>query len=199
MSKTIKIFVPIFLSFILIYSYVTPFIKTSESISQEVFRLHILANSDSDEDQSLKLKVRDKILTESKSLFINCKNLNDVITTSKNNIDYFEKLANECIKENGYNYETKVYVDKEYFNTREYEKITLPSGVYNALKIEIGEAKGHNWWCVMFPAICLPAVSDDEINSILNEDEIELINSNNKYEIRFKIVEIYEKIKSKLQ
>lgn len=199
MSKTIKIFVPIFLSFILIYSYVTPFIKTSESISQEVFRLHILANSDSDEDQSLKLKVRDKILTESESLFINCKNLNDVITTSKNNIEYFEKLANECIKENGYNYETKVYVDKEYFNTREYEKITLPSGVYNALKIEIGEAKGHNWWCVMFPAICLPAVSDDEINSILNEDEIELINSNNKYEIRFKIVEIYEKIKSKLQ
>lgn len=198
MSKTIKIFVPIFLSFILIYSYVTPFIKTSESISQEVFRLHILANSDSDEDQSLKLKVRDKILTESESLFINCKNLNDVITTSKNNIEYFEKLANECIKENGYNYETKVYVDKEYFNTREYEKITLPSGVYNALKIEIGEAKGHNWWCVMFPAICLPAVSDDEINSILNKDEIELINSNNKYEIRFKIVEIYEKIKSKL-
>lgn len=199
MSKTIKIFVPIFLSFILIYSYVTPFIKTSESISQEVFRLHILANSDSDEDQSLKLKVRDKILTESESLFINCKNLNDVINFSKNNIDYFEKLANECIKENGYNYETKVYVDKEYFNTREYEKITLPSGEYNALKIEIGEAKGHNWWCVMFPAICLPAVSDDEINSILNEDEIELINSNNKYEIRFKIVEIYEKIKSKLQ
>lgn len=199
MSKTIKIFVPIFLSFILIYSYVTPFIKTSESISQEVFRLHILANSDSDEDQSLKLKVRDKILTKSESLFINCKNLNDVINVSKNNIDYFEKLANECIKENGYNYETKVYVDKEYFNTREYEKITLPSGVYNALKIEIGEAKGHNWWCVMFPAICLPAVSDDEINSILNEDEIELINNNNKYEIRFKIVEIYEKIKSKFQ
>ena len=199
MSKTIKIFVPIFLSFILIYSYVTPFIKTSESISQEVFRLHILANSDSDEDQSLKLKVRDKILTKSESLFINCKNLNDVINVSKNNIDYFEKLANECIKENGYNYETKVYVDKEYFNTREYEKITLPSGVYNALKIEIGEAKGHNWWCVMFPAICLPAVSDDEINSILNEDEIELINNNKKYEIRFKIVEIYEKIKSKLQ
>lgn len=199
MSKTIKIFVPIFLSFILIYSYVTPFIKTSENISQEVFRLHILANSDSDEDQSLKLKVRDKILTESESLFINCKNLNDVINVSKNNINYFKKLANECIKENGYNYETKVYVDKEYFNTRKYEKITLPSGVYNALKIEIGEAKGHNWWCVMFPAICLPAVSDDEINSILNEDEIELINSNNKYEIRFKIVEIYEKIKSKLQ
>ena len=199
MSKTIKIFVPIFLSFILIYSYVTPFIKTSESISQDVFRLHILANSDSDEDQSLKLKVRDKILTKSESLFINCKNLNDVINVSKNNIDYFEKLANECIKENGYNYETKVYVDKEYFNTREYEKITLPSGVYNALKIEIGEAKGHNWWCVMFPAICLPAVSDDEINSILNEDEIELINNNNKYEIRFKIVEIYEKIKSKFQ
>ena len=90
MSKTIKIFIPIFLSFILIYSYVTPFIKTSESISQEVFRLHILANSDSDEDQSLKLKVRDKILTKSESLFINCKNLNDVINVSKNNMSDIE-------------------------------------------------------------------------------------------------------------
>lgn len=198
MSKTIKIFVPIFLVTTLIITYIAPFIETSENISEEVFRLHILANSDSDEDQNLKLKVRDRILNSSQELFLNCSTIDEVIKVSENNISYFENQAKECIKENGYNYKVNVYVDKEYFNTREYDTITLPSGIYNALKIEIGRAQGHNWWCVMFPAICLPAVSEDEINSILSEEEIKLINSSNKYEIRFKIVEIYEKIKSKL-
>lgn len=199
MSKTIKLFIPIFLIILIIGSYVSPFIKTSENISNQIFRLHILANSDSTEDQQLKLKVRDNILVNSEELFKNCKTLEEIINVSNQNIKYFQKIAENTIKENGYTYPVKVYVDKEYFNTRHYDKITLPSGIYNALKIEIGAAKGHNWWCVMFPAICLPAVSDDEINKILSDDEIELINSNDKYEIRFKIVEIYEKIKSNIK
>lgn len=199
MSKTIKLFIPIFLIILIIGSYVSPFIKTSENISNQIFRLHILANSDSAEDQQLKLKVRDNILVSGEELFKNCKTLEEIIDVSNQNIKYFQKIAENTIKENGYTYSVKVYVDKEYFNTRHYDKITLPSGIYNALKIEIGAAKGHNWWCVMFPAICLPAVSDDEINKILSDDEIELINSNDKYEIRFKIVEIYEKIKSNIK
>ncbi len=199
MSKIIKLFIPIFLIMLIISSYVSPFIKTSENISNQIFRLHILANSDSIEDQQLKLKVRDNILANSEELFTNCQTLEEIINVSKQNIKYFQKIAENTIKENGYTYPIKVYVDKEYFNTRHYDKITLPSGIYNALKIEIGKAKGHNWWCVMFPAICLPAVSDDEINKILSDDEIELINSNDKYEIRFKIVEIYEKIKSNIK
>ncbi len=199
MSKIIKLFIPIFLITLIISSYVSPFIKTSENISSQIFRLHILANSDSIEDQQLKLKVRDNILANSEELFTNCQTLEEIINVSKQNIKYFQKIAENTIKENGYTYPIKVYVDKEYFNTRHYDKITLPSGIYNALKIEIGKAKGHNWWCVMFPAICLPAVSDDEINKILSDDEIELINSNDKYEIRFKIVEIYEKIKSNIK
>ncbi len=198
MNKTMKIFVPIFLFLLLISAYVTPFIQTSERISDDVFRLHILANSDNEEDQQLKLKVRDAVLKKGQNVFTDCSSLEDIIASCESNIDLFEETATECIKENGYNYSVNAYVDKEYFNTREYEEITLPSGIYNALKIEIGEAKGHNWWCVMFPAICLSAVSDSEMNNILDEEEIELINSDNKFEIRFKIVEIYEKIKSKL-
>lgn len=198
MNKTIKIFVPIFLLLLLISAYVTPFIQTSERISEDVFRLHILANSDDEEDQQLKLKVRDAVLEKGQSVFTDCSSLDEIIYSCENNIDLFEKTAEECIKENGYNYSVNAYVDKEYFNTREYEEITLPSGIYNALKIEIGEAKGHNWWCVMFPAICLSAVSDNEINHILDDEEIDLINSDSKFEIRFKIVEIYEKIKSSL-
>lgn len=199
MNKTMKIFVPIFLFLLLISAYVTPFIQTSERISDDVFRLHILANSDNEEDQQLKLKVRDAVLKKGQNMFTNCSSLEEIIASCESNIDLFEETATECIKENGYNYSVNAYVDKEYFNTREYEEITLPSGIYNALKIEIGEAKGHNWWCVMFPAICLSAVSDSEMNNILDEEEIELINSDNKFEIRFKIVEIYEKIKSKIK
>ena len=198
MNKTIKIFVPIFLFLLLISAYVTPFIQTSERISDDVFRLHILANSDDEEDQALKLKVRDAVLEKGQNVFTDCKSLEEIINSCESNIDLFEKTAQECILENGYNYSVNAYVDKEYFNTREYEEITLPSGIYNALKIEIGEAKGHNWWCVMFPAICLPAVSDNEINDILDDEEVDLINSNNKFEIRFKIVEVYERIKSSL-
>lgn len=199
MSKTVKIFIPLFLMILILTSYVAPFVKTSENISNEVFRLHILANSDTNEDQSLKLKVRDEILKSGESLFINCNSLDEIISVSSNNVDYFKNVAENCIRENGYNYNVNVYVDKEYFNTRKYDKITLPSGIYNALKIEIGEAKGHNWWCVMFPAICLSAVSDEEIYEILDEDEIKLINSNEKYEFRFKIVEIYSKLKDKIR
>ena len=199
MNKTMKIFVPIFLFLLLISAYVTPFIQTSERISDDVFRLHILAISDHEEYQQLKLKVRDAVLKKGQNVFTDCSSLEEIIASCESNIDLFEETATECIKENGYNYSVNAYVDKEYFNTREYEEITLPSGIYNALKIEIGEAKGHNWWCVMFPAICLSAVSDSEMNNILDEEEIELINSDNKFEIRFKIVEIYEKIKSKIK
>ncbi len=199
MNKTMKIFVPIFLFLLLISAYVTPFIQTSERISDDVFRLHILANSDNEEDQQLKLKVRDAVLKKGQNVFTDCSSLEEIIASCESNIDLFEETATECIKENGYNYSVNAYVDKEYFNTREYEEITLPSGIYNALKIEIGEAKGHNWWCVMFPAICLSAVSDSEMNNILDEEEIDLINSDNKFELRFKIVEIYEKIKSKIK
>ena len=139
------------------------------------------------------------MLKKGQNVFTDCSSLEDIIASCESNIDLFEETATECIKENGYHYSVNAYVDKEYFNTREYEEITLPSGIYNALKIEIGEAKGHNWWCVMFPAICLSAVSDSELNNILDEEEFELINSDNKFEIRFKIVEIYEKIKSKIK
>lgn len=197
LNKGIKIFVPLFVIISMVLSYTVPFIEASESISDEVFRLHILANSNSEADQQLKLKVRDEILIAGEELFNGCNSVEEAIKVCSENLDFFEQAAQKCIAENGAAYTVKATVDKEYFNTREYEKITLPSGIYNALKIEIGEAKGKNWWCVMFPAICLPSVSEDEINEVLSEEEVKLINSNNKYEIRFKIVEIYEKIKSK--
>lgn len=178
--------------------YIAPFAATSEKISEDVFRLHILANSDSEEDQNLKLCVRDAVLSAGNEIFTSGADIDETIEICTKNLDYFKSVAENCIRENGYDYRVDIYIAKEYFETREYESITLPGGVYNALKIIIGQGAGKNWWCVMFPAICLSAVSEDELEEILDEDEIQLINSGGKYCVKFKIVEIYEKIKYKL-
>jgi stage II sporulation protein R len=179
---------------LIISTAITPTIAMSENISSKVFRLHILANSDCSEDQALKLKVRDKILNLSKTLYNDCTSVDEAINISNDNIQLLKSTAQKVIAFYGYEYDTKVYVTKEYFNTREYDDFTLPAGIYDSLKIEIGEAKGKNWWCVMFPSVCLSGCTDD-FNEVLTPEEQKLIKSG-KYVFKFKAVEIYEKIKS---
>lgn len=195
-KKTIFTFVPIMMCLIIICTVITPAIHMSEDISTKVFRLHILANSNEDYDQKLKLKVRDRVLSVSESLFSDCKSVEEAIKVSQNNIELFRNTAQKVIAFYGYTYDTNVYVTKEYFNTREYDNFTLPAGMYDSLKIEIGQGKGHNWWCVMFPSVCLSGCTDD-FNETLTQEEKEMIESG-KYVVRFKAVEIYERIKSKL-
>lgn len=192
--KISKVFLPLFMILTLSISFIQPIIATSEDISNKVLRLHILANSDSTEDQDLKLKVKNYFLEHTADLFVG-ETLEENIEIAKQNISYIEDLCNSCIKENGYDYKTKVTVDKEYFDTRVYDDFTLPAGIYNSIKIEIGQGNGHNWWCIVFPSVCLSACSES-MNDYLTEDEMELINDG--YTPKFKIVEIYEKIKNRL-
>lgn len=196
MKKKLFVFVPVFLCAVIAVTAITPLITMSEDISTKVFRLHILANSDSDEDQALKIKVRDKILDVSEDLYNNCSSVEDAVDISKDNISLFRETAQKVIAFYGYEYDTRVYVTKEYFDTRVYDDFTLPAGTYDSLKIEIGEGKGHNWWCVMFPSVCLSGCSDD-FDETLTPEEQEMIKSG-KYVVRFKAVEIYEKIKSEI-
>ena len=196
MRKKLFVFVPLFLVFTVIFTLITPAVAMSEDISTKVFRLHILANSDSEDDQKLKLKVRDKILSVSDKMYNNCATVDDAVNTAKNNIDLFESTAAKVIIDNGYTYPVKAYVTKEYFDTRKYDNFTLPAGEYDSLKIEIGSAKGHNWWCVMFPSVCILGCVDDFDKSLSN-DEIKMI-TDGKYKYKFKVVEVYEKIKSKI-
>lgn len=195
MKKKLLVFVPIFLCALLVVVTITPTITMSESISQKVFRLHILANSDSDEDQQLKLRVRDKILQESEKMFSSCNSVDEAINISRESIDKLKNISRQVIAYYNYDYDVRAYVTKEYFETREYDNFTLPAGIYDCLKIEIGQGKGHNWWCVMYPSVCISGCTDD-FDSTLTEDEKRLIESDN-YVIKFKVVEIYEKIKSK--
>ncbi len=163
-------------------------------LRENVFRLHIIANSDSQEDQQLKLKVRDAVLKVSEELYVSTENTEDAIAITKANSDLILKTAEEVIKQNGYDYPVSVNVGKAYFKNREYEKFTLPAGEYNALNIVIGEGEGKNWWCVMFPAMCIGAAS--ELNSAVNDNSAEIATNPNNYIFRFKTVEIYENIRN---
>lgn len=170
-----------------------PIVATSESISNKVLRLHIIANSDSTEDQDLKLKIKDYFLENTRDLFT-ADTLEENIEIANKNIEYLEKICNDCIKANGFTYDANVTVTKEFFKTRVYDDFTLPAGVYNSIKIEIGQGNGHNWWCIVFPSVCLYACTKS-MGDYLNEDEIELITDG--YTPKFKIIEIIETIKSK--
>ena len=193
-----KIFIPLFLTFTIILGIAQPVVaavKTSEDISNKVFRLHILANSNSTEDQNTKLMLKNFILENSEDI-IGGKTLDEAISNAKNNRKEITEMCNEYLKSIGIDYKVVVSVVKEYFKTRVYDDFTLPAGKYNSLKIELGEAKGHNWWCIVFPSVCLSACTES-MNDYLNEDEMKLVS--NTYSPKFKVVEIYESAKEKIK
>ena len=192
--KKIFVFTPIFLICVLIYSVFIPTVNKAERISDNVFRLHIIANSDSNDDQALKLLVRDKVLELSKTLYNGCETVSDAVMITENNLTEIKDTAQKVIAFNNYEYEAKAYVTEEYFDTRYYDNFKLPAGEYNSLKIIIGEGKGKNWWCVMFPSVCLTGCTEDFSQS-LTDEEIKLLETD-KYTVRFKAVEVYEKIKN---
>ena len=161
-----------------------------KSVEQEVLRLHVIANSDSDEDQNLKLKVRDELLNEWKKDYSSFATKDEAEKAMRKDLALFEKTAKSVIEKNGFDYSVTARVEKSSFPTRTYGSITLPAGEYDALKVIIGEGKGKNWWCVMFPPLCLPAAEESaELEDVLSSEEMELVLQNPKYEMRFWIVE----------
>ena len=194
-SKKIKISICVSMIVAIIFS-ICSFAKTSQEIRSDVLRLHVIANSDSSVDQNLKIRLRDFLLEEGKSIFDGSVNVENAVEKIEPQIPALEKSAKEFIQTSGFDYDVKISLSREYFTTRTYETVTLPAGRYLALRVVIGAGEGHNWWCVMFPPMCVPAADKkDEIENVFTEDEIKLVESSPKYEIRFKVVEICEEIK----
>lgn len=184
------------LTFISISSYAN---DVSKDLSDNFFRLHILANSDSDSDQALKLKVRDNIISYMNTLSYDGLNKNEAIELTNSHLIAFQEIAEKTIAGEGYNYDVKLEVGNFYFPTKEYGNISLPAGYYDALKIEIGEAKGQNWWCSLFPPLCFVDISagiiDEEseeyLRENLSEDEFSIITDDSgDIKFKFKIIEL---------
>jgi len=191
---------------LLLYITISAFSYTSAvclEIADSVFRLHVIANSDSDEDQNLKYIVRDEILKYINSISSEAKSKNEVIELANNNINYIQELAQKTVYGQGFNYDVKVKIGNFAFPTKTYGDITFPPGYYDALRIEIGEASGQNWWCVMFPPLCfvdvssgiVPEESKEIMKENLSEEEYSLISeNNNEFHIKFKLVEVLQNL-----
>lgn len=195
-NKSILLIKSAIIAFVLTTLYsVIPFQAVCAEIPNNVFRFHILANSDTEEDQTLKLKVRDKVLERTKILFDTANSKSDAEEFVKANLETIEEIAQNEVYKNGYNYPVKAEIVNMHFDTRHYESYTLPAGMYDALRITIGNAKGHNWWCVMYPSICISTADEgnDRAKDVLSDDEYSLV-TDDKVEYKFFIVELFQKI-----
>ena len=196
------IFLTILLSiyiFISAYSYVS---AVSNGLSSGVFRLHIIANSDTKEDQELKYLVRDKLIEYMNSLCLNCKSKKEVIFLTKEHISDFKQIAEKTIQEKGFSYPVNIEIGNFEFPSKSYGDISFPSGYYDALKVKIGESSGQNWWCVMFPPLCFinptTGIVSEESKEILKEnltkEEFSIVSDSNisSFTIKFKIIEFFK-------
>ena len=162
-------------------------------IRDKVVRVHVLANSDSEEDQALKLRVRDAVLTAAEGMLENCNDREQALEAIEAHIPELTAAAKRQIASEDGDYPVEVSVCRMYFATREYDSGTLPAGVYDALRVEIGEAAGRNWWCVVFPTICLPA-SGGSWDSVLTPGETDIVENPERYVVGFKVVEWWESL-----
>ena len=168
----------------------------SEDIPNHILRLHVLANSDTSEDQELKLAVRDRILAESEGIFFGVHTKEEAEDAVTEHIGCLEAAAHDEIQKHGYSYPVEIRLENTYFPTRQYGEITLPAGRYDALRVKIGKAEGHNWWCVLYPMLCLPAAQpQEELEAAFPEDQAEIIEHAGEFQVEFAAVEWIEKIK----
>lgn len=227
-----KIFFIVIISFCINIFYGCTSFNTNESkqsdsrilnydeVKDSLIRFHVIANSDTEEDQKLKLEVKDKVINYLYPYLNSSKSLDESRQTIENNMDAVKKIAEDVIKDNKYNYSVKVQLDRENFPDKSYGNIVLPQGNYEAFRIIIGNGQGKNWWCVMFPPLCFVDESKAEVeydkteerikaeekktdsiwnlnfgaNKTDNQDKLNNQSNGNNIRMKFKIVEIFKNI-----
>lgn len=204
MKKNLK-FILIITFLIFIYTFICAYnyvYAVSTNLSDSVFRLHIIANSDSKEDQDLKYIVRDNLIQYMDKLCKNCSSKTEVIEIAKNNISNFKQIAENTVKEQGFSYDVNVEIGNFEFPTKSYGDISFPAGYYDALKVKIGNSSGQNWWCVMFPPLCfvntttglVPTESKENLEENLSDEGYKIVSDsdNSNIAFKFKIIEFFE-------
>ncbi len=171
------------------------FEQTCGEVRTAVLRLHVVANSDSPADQSLKLAVRDAILKTHGGLFAAVKDKAQAMQTAHRMLPELEQTARQVLQQQGSPYAVHVSLAQNAFPTRTYSSTTLPAGVYDTVKVTLGAGDGHNWWCVMFPPLCLPAACGPLPEDVLTQEAFALVQEDPKLEVRFWLVEKWEELK----
>ena len=174
-------------------------LQTGDQLAEKVVRLHVIANSDSDADQALKLQVRDRVLERAEALLRQCESRQDAEKLLESRLFELRRIALEEIHDNGFDYDAVVRLTEMDFPTREYDSFTLPAGKYLALRVVIGEGAGRNWWCVVFPPLCAAASADVPASALaagLSEEQVGLITESDGYIIKSKLVEFWEQLRN---
>ena len=200
--KIILIFIVLFTIFIFTcaYSYVS---AISDNLYNSIFRLHVIANSDSEEDQNLKYLVKDNILNYMNKSCADLNSKQDVFKYAEEHLSEIKKVAEDTVRENGFSYPISIETGNFQFPTKQYGDISFPAGYYDALKVKIGNSSGKNWWCVMFPPLCfvnatngiVPESSKEKLQESLSDENYMIVSDSDKSNIafKFKIVELFEK------
>lgn len=207
MYKLKKIFYKFIFTIFLLFLFIFVSAKSysnamSKSISNKFLRLHVVANSDSTEDQMLKYQIRDAVLEYMEPILEDAKSKEEALELLNNSKENIEKISQEIAFNNNFDYDIAVSIGNFYFPTKEYSNFILPNGFYDALQIKIGKAAGQNWWCVMFPSLCITEQSCNFTNSseeflqenLSNEEFKVLYNNseNQQLKIKFKLIELFE-------
>ena len=175
-------------------------LQNRDQLADKVVRLHILANSDSEEDQALKLRVRDRVLERATELLEQTGDRREAADVLQSHLPELERIAAEEISDCGYEYDVTAEVANTMFPTKEYDGFTLPAGEYLALRIIIGEGNGHNWWCVVFPPLCAQTTTDVAETAMaagLGEEDVGLITEQEGYVLKFKSVELWNTLRQR--
>ena len=177
-------------------------LRTQDELADKVVRLHVLANSDSEEDQALKLRVRDAVLEQATAILEQSADRREAESRLRGQLLELERIAAKEIAAEGYDYPVTVNLENTDFPTKEYDGFTLPAGKYLALRVVIGEGAGQNWWCVVFPPLCTAVSSDVSQAAMaagLTEEEVSLITGEDQgYVLKFKAVEWWEGLRERL-
>ncbi len=178
-------------------------LQEQDALEQKMIRLHVIANSDSAQDQQLKLQVRDKVLTEATAILERSADIADARTLLENSLPALEETARQEVTAQGYDYAVSARLEETEFPTKEYDGFSLPSGQYLALRVLIGDAAGKNWWCVVYPPLCTTAVTQLEEAAVatgLGEEDVSLITEENSgYVLKFRSLEIWESLRQWLK
>ena len=168
-------------------------LKMQENLAKEVFRFHVLANSDSERDQALKMQVKEKVIAYMKEQLPKSDSVEMTKAWAKAHLNDIKKVASQTLRQEGCQDEVRVRITNCYFPDKTYGDITFPRGNYDALRIEIGEARGQNWWCVLYPNLCfidavhavVPEEGKEELKEVLNEEEYEMVTATSRFKIKW--------------
>ena len=170
-----------------------------EQLSTEILRLHVVGASDSDVDQAVKLQVRDAVLTAVEQITGEVQSRAEAEEILLDNLNYLEQAANAVLEQQGLLERASVSLKEEEFPTREYDTFSLPAGVYHSLRVTIGQGKGRNWWCVVFPSLCIPAAQTSEdvaAGAGFSQSLSGAITGREEYQVRFFILDVWGRVEN---